>query len=160
MTSKNKYIKTLDKFLDIMKSKSKPSFYENEKDQIAEDLITACRKADLYDELQSILEEYNVTHEILREVLLTGQMFRNQPTLSECVKEWKDRGYIVESEKITNGIYIYKNNKLKTKIVFIRKTKLKTKIKTTCRFFCIADYELLNLIHKTLKALENNNETK
>ena len=79
---------------------------------------------------------------------------QSNPTLSDCIKEWEDRGYIVESEKITNGIYIYKNNKLKTKIVFIRKTKLKTKIKTTCRLFCIADYELLNLIHKTLKALE------
>lgn len=50
--SKNKYIKTLEKFLEIMKSKSKPSFYENEIDQIATDLVTACRKADLYDELQ------------------------------------------------------------------------------------------------------------
>ena len=35
---------------------------------------------------QSILEEYNVTPEILREVLLTCQMFRNQPTFSGCIK--------------------------------------------------------------------------
>lgn len=83
-----------------------------------------------------------------------NEKHKENPTFEECIKEWEDRGYIVESEKITNGIYIYKNNKLKTKIVFIRKTKLKTKIKTTCRLFCIADYELLNLIHKTLKALE------
>ena len=51
-----------------MKSKSKPSFYENEKDQIAEDLITACKKADLYDELTMPLE--------LRKAIVANQQLR------------------------------------------------------------------------------------
>lgn len=49
----NKYIKTLDRFLVIMKSKSKSTFYDNEKEQIATNLIEACQKADLYDELKT-----------------------------------------------------------------------------------------------------------
>ena len=114
--------------------------------------LNTLREKGYTNHFQPITLEYQYFNEfkILQELVDK----QSNPTLSECIKEWKDRGYIVESEKITNGIYIYKNNKLKTKIVFIRKTKLKTKIKTTCRLFCIADYELLNLIHKTLKTLE------
>ena len=129
MTSKNKYIKTLDKFLDIMKSKSKPSFYENEKDQIAEDLITACKKADLYDELTQ------------------------EPTLSECIKEWEERGFEVTGN---NSFHLLLINYTIDNVVEIYKKDL------SYRFYqwmndeselSIA-YELHNLIHKTLIALE------
>lgn len=156
MTSKNKYIKTLERFLEIMKSKSKPSFYENEKDQIAEDLISACRKADLYDELQSILEEYNVTPEILRKVLLTGQMFGNQPTLDECIKEWEDRGWNVDELKQFPIIKIWKLNKEQNVVdnIYVYPKKLNSTIDFN------ADYGTLNLLTKTLKALEVSKDDK
>ena len=135
MTSKNKYIKTLDKFLDIMKSKSKPSFYENEKDQIAEDLITACKKADLYDELTQ------------------------EPTLSECIKEWEEREFEVREN--TDHHLLFRHHK-EDNVVEIFKRDL------SYMFYQWFDdgtqlsipFDLHNLIHKTLKALENNNETK
>lgn len=68
---------------------------------------------------QSILEEYNVTPEILREVLLTGQMFRNQPSLNECIEAWEKREFrvneykrelLIESKKYDLTINIYKTN--------------------------------------------------
>ena len=131
MTSKNKYIKTLDKFLDIMKSKSKPSFYENEKDQIAEDLITACKKADLYDELNQ------------------------NPTLEQCIKEWEERGYVfkkrgllveIESKKWNVNIHIWMDD---NELLISNYEE---------NYYTIIPYDLIHLLSKTLKALEIENE--
>ena len=128
MTSKNKYIKTLDKFLDIMKSKSKPSFYENEKDQIAEDLITACKKADLYDELNQ------------------------NPTLSECIKEWNEKGFDVDVYALEIVIHNYSTvDKEEDEIEISIRLDKKT-------IFYVNDVELSfdlhHLLSKTIKALE------
>lgn len=125
MTSKNKYIKTLDKFLDIMKSKSKPSFYENEKDQIAEDLITACKKADLYDELNQ------------------------NPTLSECIKEWNEKGFDVDVYALEIVIHNYNIEftiDLKDKTLFMEGE------------YNSFPYDVVHLLSKTLKALEVEDE--
>ena len=130
MTSKNKYIKTLDKFLDIMKSKSKPSFYENEKDQIAEDLITACKKADLYDELTQ------------------------EPTLSECIKEWEKRGYLCFLSKEPKLLDISNLEEYSViKIGLENKHYIKVDSVLYSSFIPIT-FEEHNLIHKTIKALE------
>lgn len=125
MTSKNKYIKTLDKFLDIMKSKSKPSFYENEKDQIAEDLITACKKADLYDELNQ------------------------NPTLSECIKEWNEKGFDVDIYALEIAIH---NHNIEFTI------DLKDKTLFMEGEYNSFPYDVVHLLSKTLKALEVENE--
>ena len=131
MTSKNKYIKTLDKFLDIMKSKSKPSFYENEKDQIAEDLITACKKADLYDELTQ------------------------EPTLSECIKEWEENYGVLQNDEY----YLEVIDEWNVRILIDKKTKRYQcysvsddirRLETSM----LVEIDAHNLIHKTLKALE------
>ena len=126
MTSKNKYIKTLDKFLDIMKSKSKPSFYENEKDQIAEDLITACKKADLYDELTQ------------------------EPTLDECIKEWEEKGWRWHMDKICIKLFNKEDEEIDIHIWLSDKTYTKA-YKEFYQYITIEEH---NLIHKTLKALE------
>ena len=133
MTSKNKYIKTLDKFLDIMKSKSKPSFYENEKDQIAEDLITACKKADLYNELTQ------------------------EPTLSECIKEWNEKGFDVDVYALE--IVIHNRCSVDKEEHSIEFTiDLETKalfMEGECNSF---PYDVVHLLSKTLKALEVSND--
>ena len=99
---------------------------------------------------QAILEEYNVTPEILREVLLTGQMFRNQPTLDECIKEWEDRGWTVDELKQFPIIKIWKLNKEQNVVdnIYVYHKKLNSTIDFN------ADYGTLNLLTKTLKALE------
>lgn len=45
------------------------------------------------EDLEEVLEEYNVTLSNLREVLLVGQMFISKPTLEEVKKEWEDDGW-------------------------------------------------------------------
>ena len=97
---------------------------------------------------QAILEEYNVTPENIREVLLTGQMFRNQPTLDDCIKEWEERGYIIELG-ITHIWFSTVDGNI------IATFDLCDKCVTTSLFI---DYELSVLITKTLKALEVENE--
>ena len=99
---------------------------------------------------QSILEEYNVTPEILREVLLTCQMFRNQPTLSECIKEWEDRGWTYSKSKPFNWFIVEKNYK---KIIFDG-----YEVNYSCAKEFDIDLELNDLITKTLKALEVEND--
>lgn len=105
---------------------------------------------------QSILEEYNVTPEILREVLLTGQMFRNQPTLDDCIKEWEKRGFeVVLQEKgyVINGFLAG----VKEKYISIR---LKGKQYVWLSDETFLSHEEVHLLSKTIKAWENNNETK
>lgn len=108
------------------------------------------KKAVKYDELQSILEKYNVTPEILKEVLLIGQMFRNQSTLDECKKEWEERGWTIISKEQTELYLIkcdHRYSPLYYMSFYIRK---EIQFSTNCPI----DKELLNLLSKTLKALE------
>jgi hypothetical protein len=94
---------------------------------------------------QDILEEYNVTPEILREVLLTGQMFRKQPTLSQCIKEWEEREFIVNN----NELYIFLHHEQYGISMFINKKEIKYHV-----YHGYISLELNELLNKTLKALE------
>lgn len=105
-------------------------------------------------ELQNILEEYNVTPEILREVLLTGQMFRNQHTFDECIKEWEKLGYKVTT--LNNGYLI---DIVNSRGLTAFKIDLKNKkyIKLDSVIFHMVEpitFEEHYLLTKTLKALE------
>ena len=113
------------------------------------------RNKDKLTELKNILEEYNVTPEILREVLLTGQMFRNQPTLSECIKEWEENYGVLQNDEY----YLEVIDEWNVRILIDKKTK---------RYQCysvsddirrletpmLVEIDAHNLLSKTIKALE------
>ena len=94
---------------------------------------------------QSILEEYNVTPEILREVLLTGQMFRNQLTFDECIKELEDKGFIIENDEF----YMFLHHEQYSINMVIDKKEIKYHT-----YFGYISLELNELLTKTLRALE------
>lgn len=100
---------------------------------------------------QSILEEYNVTPENIREVLLTGQMFRNQPTLEECIKEWEDRGY--ECLKGSHIISLFHKEK-DIEIAIYLEDKSYCKAEKNGTDYEWITFEEHQLLTKTLKALE------
>jgi hypothetical protein len=87
------------------------------------------------------------------------QIFKNQPTFDECIKMWEDRGFEVKEN--TDHNLLFRHHK-EDNVVEIFKRGL------SYMYYPYFDdgtilsipYELHNLIHKTLKALENNNETK
>lgn len=60
------------------------------------------------EDIEEVLEEYNVTLSNLREVLLVGQMFISKPTLEEVKKEWEDDGW--KWKEGTIYIELIKNN--------------------------------------------------
>ena len=84
------------------------------------------------------------------------QMVRNQPTLSECIKEWEEEGWTVDELKQFPIIKIWKLNKEQNVVdnIYVYPKKLNSTIDFN------ADYGTLNLLTKTLKALEMENETK
>lgn len=107
----------------------------------------SCEHKEALQELvdqQAILEEYNVTPENIREVLLTGQMFRLQPAFFECVKEWNQKGWLVDIHKCEITI---SDNRSLAEISIDRKDKA---------YWCshYLSFELHYLLTKTLKALE------
>lgn len=120
--------------------------------KLQKERATFRKKAVKYDELQSILEEYNVTSEILREVLLTGQMFRNKPTLLECIKEWNEKGFDVDVYALEIVIYNYSTvDKEEDEIEISIRIDLKTISYTND---VELSFDLHRLLSKTLKALE------
>jgi len=98
---------------------------------------------------QAILEEYNVTPENIREVLLTGQMFRNQPTLDDCIKKWEEKEFIVENDEF----YIFLNHRQHNLSMVINKKEIKYHI-----YFGYISLELNELLTQTLKAIEVEND--
>lgn len=90
------------------------------------------------------------------------QMFRNQPSLSECIKEWEDRGFeIIERE----NYIIFRHHKTYKSIAiylidlsYISYEWYDAKRPIANRLNVdeaqSITLELHNLIHKTLKALE------
>lgn len=108
----------------------------------------------------AILEEYNVTPEILREVLLTGQIFRNQPTFDECIKMWKDRNAKIKiNHEHLLTIYI-PHKDIDKYLICINFWKTSGRYDTHIYdtedknvYPADIDMELHDLIHKTLKAL-------
>lgn len=107
---------------------------------------------------QAILEEYNVTPEILREVLLTGQMFRNQPTLLECIKEWNEKGFDVDVYAVEIVIYNYSTVDKEEDEIEIS-IRLDNKIISYTNDVELS-FDLHHLLSKTLKAVEVNNNAK
>ena len=75
---------------------------------------------------------------------------QSNPTLSECIKEWEDRGWTVDELKQFPVIKIWKLNKEQRVVdnIYVFNKTLKSKLDFD------ADYETLNLLTKTLKALE------
>ena len=76
------------------------------------------------------------------------------PTLSDCIKEWEEKGWTVDELKQFPIIKIWKLNKEQRFVdnIYIFSKTLKSKIDFD------ADYETLNLLTKTLKALEVEDE--
>lgn len=112
------------------------------------------KNKDEFNKIKNILEEYNVTPEILREVLLKGQMARHIPTLEEVKKDWEELGYTYQSS--------FDNKKLITLIKMEEISMIKFDIKT--KMFMKTDMITLqeaipftfqehNLLTKTFRAL-------
>lgn len=111
-------------------------------------------------------EEMNVLDSICFRLWQLGLTKRNkdklkelthQPALSECIKEWEDRGFVVVNNSLN---YLYIRNYDKNIKVLFGKFELSYKVEDFYEDSLVVSYELHNLICKTLKALENNNETK
>jgi hypothetical protein len=106
-------------------------------------------------QVQSILNEYNVTPENIREVLLTGQMFRNQsnPSLLECIKEWNEKGFDVDVYALEINIHNYSTvDKEEHGIEFSIDLEKKTLFMEG--EYNSFPYDVVHLLSKTLKALE------
>lgn len=96
-----------------------------------------------------MLDEYLKHCDILQKLVDK----QSNPTLSECIKEWEDRDFEVVDNSIN---YLYVRNYNKNIKVLFRKFELSYKVED---FYddedsLVVSYELHNLIHKTLKALE------
>ena len=79
------------------------------------------------------------------------QMFRNQPTLSECIKEWNERGFDVDVYAVE--IVIYKPSSVDKEDEIEISIRIDNKIISYVNDVELS-FELHNLIHKTLKALD------
>ena len=104
-------------------------------------------------------EEMNVLDSICFRLWQLGLTKRNkdklkelthQPTLSECIKEWEEEGYLCE--RTSRHFYIEEVNGNVIATFHILEKYLYTSM--------FINSKRLNLLTKTLKALENNNETK
>ena len=73
-----------------------------------------------------------------------------QPTFDECIKKWEERGWKVWY-KDGNGFDLHKSLLERISIYIPEQSYFST---------VTLSFELHNLLTKTLKALENNNETK
>lgn len=74
------------------------------------------------------------------------QELTHQPTLSECIKEWEDRGW--KTSYICDGINLSKlNDDIEEYFYFDKDLK-----RIDCN--CFISFDLIPLIHKTIKALE------
>lgn len=76
---------------------------------------------------------------------------KDNPTLSECIKEWEDRGWTSFKSKSFGWFIVEKDCK---KIIFDW-----NEINYSCAKEFDIDLELHNLINKTLKALEVEDES-
>ncbi len=135
-------------------------------------LVEAIKKAAKYDELNKIYHKYETMESAdlnaerlenqykfgLEVLKLSEENQESNHTLSECVKMWEDRGWKVDEDGYFKTINFIKGDRgicfdIDEKYYFTFRTSLKY------NSFDI-DVELHNLIHKTIKALEKNNETK
>ena len=74
---------------------------------------------------------------------------RSQPTLSECIKEWESRGFIVSNHD--KHIVIKLTDEAIDGFIHISKRFKKVYIR------CVLSYDLVHLLSKTLKSLEVEN---
>lgn len=84
-----------------------------------------------------------------------NEKHKENPSFSECIKEWKDRGFHVKNN---DKRIIFENKKINT-IIYIDKLSKNIQI---CVFHYnyaqTISFDLHNLIHKTLKALDVEDE--
>lgn len=108
----------------------------------------------------SILDEYNVTPQNIRAVLLIGQMLRNQPTFKQCIHEWGAKGFkFIFNETFKNYISItnfHSINNESDELEFDIDTKDKTL--SMSGEHVSFPYDLIHLLSQTLKALEDKND--
>ena len=104
------------------------------------------------DHVELNLREYGKM-KIERDVIIYNNkvfMYAQKLTLDECIKEWVERGWTVDELKQFPVIKIWKLNQEQCVVynIYIFNKTLTSKIDFD------ADYETLNLLTKTLKALE------
>ena len=93
-------------------------------------------------EINKIKKQYKIIQELINQ--------QSNPTFKECIKEWEERGWTVSELKQFPVIKIWKLNQKQGVVdnIYIFNKTLTSKIDFD------ADYETLNLLTKTLKALE------
>lgn len=83
---------------------------------------------------------------------------KDNPTLSECIKKWEDRGWEVEKTSIYMSLKCFSNHKPDNYchifINIISKVFFAELIEKNKKQALVIGIDLLDLIHKTLKALE------
>ena len=99
-------------------------------------------------EINKIKKQYKIIQELINQ--------QSNPTFKECIKEWEERGWTVSELKQFPVIKIWKLNQKQGVVdnIYIFNKTLTSKIDFD------ADYETLNLLTKTLKALEVENNAK
>lgn len=120
--------------------------------EVPQNILDTCNKL---KQIQSVLNEYNVTVENIREVLLAGQMFINPSTFDECIKEWNKKGF--KYIRCSNALE-FENKKEDITICILKGDE---NINITDNSYCYSraiSFELHNLIHKTIKAWEVEND--
>lgn len=91
-------------------------------------------------ELQNLIDEYCLTPQNIREILVVGQMFRKSTTIEDVKKEWEDDGYTWEEDEIF--ITIYREDPLDDNVV---KEILINKSRKTYECYDASDYEETSL---------------
>lgn len=81
----------------------------------------------------------------------------HHPTLSECIKEWNEKGFDVDVYAVE--IVIYKPSSVDKEDEIEISIRIDNKIISYVNDVELS-FDLHHLLSKTLKALENNNETK
>lgn len=90
-----------------------------------------------------IVEPLNVIKKLTKQ--------QSNSTLSECIKEWEDRGFVYEN----NDKRIYFANEKENILIYIQKELKDVTISVYhYNYAQTISFDLYNLIHKTLKALE------
>jgi hypothetical protein len=88
-------------------------------------------------EINKIKKQYKIIQELINQ--------QSNPILSECIKKWEEKGFIVENDEF----YMFLNHEQYGISMVINKKETKYHI-----YFGYISLELNELLNKTLKALE------
>lgn len=109
-------------------------------------------------QVYNVLDEYNVTPQNIRAVLLIGQMLRNQPTFKQCIHEWKRKGFEVDVFDINIDIYNYNTVKYTADEVEFNIDLISKQVSMPNGCYARLDFKIYHLLSQTLKALEDKND--